>query len=128
MTVTELSAAVANEFKHGWERLAKVNTDIGELFGLNVAAVINKINDVIAVMTVEVIASLAKALHSCVVLGGVKVLTRRFETESNRSIFVIESETCMIIKANLGTTGWRRIFLKEKLVEVWNGGYRGFGG
>ena len=52
MTVTELSAAVANEFEHGWERLSKVNADIGELFGLDVAAVINKINDVIAVMTV----------------------------------------------------------------------------
>ena len=105
MTVTELSAAVANEFEHGWERLSKVNADIGELFGLDVAAVINKINDVIAVMTVQVIAPLAKALHGCVVLGGVdRVLTRRFETESNRSILVINSESCIISKANLGTT------------------------
>ena len=129
MTVTELSPALSNELQHSPKRFPKINADIGELFAFDVTTVIDKIKDVVAMMTVQVIAPLAKALHGQVMPGGVnRDIARRFKAESNRSVLIIKSESCRISKANLGPSGWRRIHLKEKLLEVRNGGYRDFGG
>ena len=112
MTVTELSSAVTDEIEHSLERFPKINADIGELFAFDVSTVVNKIKDVVAMMTVEIIAPLAKALHGLVVLSGVNSdIARRFKTESNRSVLIINSESCIIRKANLGPSGWSRVHL-----------------